>query len=191
MLTLREARPTDAAALLDIYAPFILHTTITFETEVPSEAAFAERVRQYAERFPWLLAEEEGRVLGYCYAATHRARSAYQWAVESSVFVAPQAQRRGLATTMYQTLLTALRAQGLHRVYAGVTLPNDASLGLHTALGFTPVGVYERVGFKHGAWRDTAWYQYSLSDGDDAPGPVTAPGPALARALAGERPKTP
>lgn len=160
---LRVATPADAAAIAAIYAPVIRETVISFETaEVPADA-MRQRIETTLTRYPWLVAEPAGTVVGYAYATQHRARAAYDWSVDVSVYVAEQARHRRLGRALYVALLDLLTAQGYANAFAGITLPNDASVGLHEAIGFTPVGVYRAVGWKLGAWRDVGWWQRVLS----------------------------
>lgn len=163
-MLIRDARPGDTRALLDIYAPFILDTAVTFETEIPSEEAFADRVRGIQKTHCWLVAEENGNLIGYAYGSPHRARAAYQWCVEVSAYLAPSARRRGVGRALYEALFARLREQGYVNAYAGMTLPNAASSGFHQAMGFTPVGTYSRCGFKQGRWHDTRWFEKRLAE---------------------------
>lgn len=156
-MILRLASSTDAEAIAAIYAPVVRETTISFETEPPDADEMAMRIAKVLPSHPWIVAEEEGSVIGYAYAGPHRARTAYQWSVEPSVYVAAEARGRGVGQALYTALFAVLRAQGFVRAYAGVTLPNAPSLGLHRAFGFQDVGVYRNVGFKHGAWHDVWW----------------------------------
>lgn len=176
---LRLASPADAPALLDIYAPLVRETAISFETEPPSAAAFAERIAGTLERWPWLVCEDEHGPLGYAYAGPHRSRAAYQWSTEVSVYVAERARRRGVGRRLYRATLGVLRAQGFCNAYAGIALPNAASVALHEALGFAPVGVYRRVGYKRGAWRDVGWWALDLRPARAAPPEPPRPLPAL------------
>jgi len=155
----------DADALRAIYAPYVEQSTVSFETEVPSPPEFAARVARYAAGWACLVAERDGQVLGYAYGSPHRERAAYRWSVETSVYIAPQAQRQGLGRALYAQLLPMLRDRGFANAYAGVALPNDASVGLHRAVGFTDIGCFPRVGWKHGAWHDVAWFHQTLRDG--------------------------
>lgn len=185
-MTVRLARPGDAAAVLSIYGPFVRDTHVSFEARVPTEDEMAKRIGATLPAWPWLVAETDAGVVGYAYAGSHRHREAYQWSVEASVYVVPGARRRGVARTLYEALLDVLRLQGYASVYAGIALPNPASLGFHRALGFEPIGVYRRVGFKRGAWRDVEWLGVSLGDGaaPDSPRPLDAVAPAVAARLA-------
>jgi L-amino acid N-acyltransferase YncA len=159
---IRLARTDDDAGVHAIYAPFCEHTVVSFETEAPSVEEMAGRIARTLQFHPWLVCEEGGRVLGYAYATSHRQRAAYRWSVEVSAYVADGHRRRGLGRAMYTSLFRVLELQGFCNAYAGVTLPNPASVGLHEAMGFVPVGVYRRVGYKFGAWHDVGWWQLAL-----------------------------
>lgn len=161
---IRPAAPDDAAALLAIYAPFVERTAVSFEEAVPGEADFAERIRVANERWAWLVAESGGALVGYAYAGAHRARSAYRHSVEVSAYVAGSHRRRGVARALYAALFPQLAALGYCNAYAGIALPNDASLALHRALGFADIGVFPRVGRKFGRWHDVAWLHRALRE---------------------------
>ncbi|MDF1506318.1 GNAT family N-acetyltransferase, partial [Roseisolibacter sp. H3M3-2] len=171
---IRLARPDDGAALAAIYAPAVVGRATSFETEAPDGDEMAARVARVLARTPWLVLALDGAVAGYAYASPHRDRAAYQWSVEVSAYVADTAQRRGAARALYAALFDLLARQGFRNAYAGITLPNDASVGLHVAVGFAPVGVYRGVGYKCGAWHDVAWYARALAPHDDAPAPPLA-----------------
>lgn len=156
-MLIRFVNATDAEELLNIYRPFIKNTTTSFETTVPSIEEFKNRIINVTQKFPWLVAEINSNITGYAYASRHRERDAYQWSVEASAYVHPQYYRQGVAGLLYNKLFTLLKAQGFINAYAGIALPNDASVGFHTSSGFKPVGVYEKIGFKHGAWHDVLW----------------------------------
>lgn len=177
---LRIAHKNDAKALLDIYRPYILETAITFENEIPPAGSFAERIETVLRQFPWLVCEADGQVAGYAYAAPHRARTAYQWSVESSVYIAPAYHRYGIGKELYDALLGILKIQGYYNVYAGITLPNPKSEGFHRKYGFEPVGTYKNVGFKLGRWHDVQWLSLTL-----APYPEKPDVPILFQELAG------
>ncbi len=164
-MTLRLATPDDAAAVAAIYAPAVTDSATSFEAVSPDAAEMAARIAATLPRYPWLVAESGGRVAGYAYAGLHRARAAYAWSAETSVYLAADAQGRGLGRTLMTALLEILRMQGFAVAYAGATLPNDASVGLHRALGFGDVGVFPRAGFKHGRWHDTWWGARDLGSG--------------------------
>jgi L-amino acid N-acyltransferase YncA len=159
---IRAATLADAADICAIYAPIVRDTSISFETEPPDVSEFERRVRETLPVLPWLVCESESRVLGYAYAGLHRSRLAYQWSVEVSVYLAEVGRRRGIGSRLYRALLDLLTRQGYFNAYRGITLPNAASVGLHEALGFRPVGVYQEVGYKFGRWHDVGWWQKRL-----------------------------
>jgi L-amino acid N-acyltransferase YncA len=170
---IRPADPLrDAAACAAIYAPYVVGAATSFEEAAPHAAAMGARIERTAATHPWLVAEDVSRrVLGYAYASQHRERAAYRWACDVAVYVASGAQRQGVGRALYAALFERLRAQRFHVACAGITLPNDASVALHQALGFEPVGVYRAIGFKAGAWRDVGWWQLRLQPGDDEASP--------------------
>lgn len=171
---IRLATPADGAALAAIYAPAVSDAAISFELDPPDAAEMARRVEKTLARTPWIVFERDGAVRGYAYAARHRDRAAYDWSVEVSAYVHPAAHRSGIGRALYTVLFELLKLQGFRNAYAGVTLPNDASVRLHAALGFTPVGVYRRIGYKFGAWHDVAWFERELGERDAQPGPPVA-----------------
>lgn len=168
---IRTADPhRDAATCVAIYAPHVESGATSFEQEPPGAAGFAERIAHTATTYPWLVAERNGEVVGYAYACPHRARPAYRWAVEVSVYVDREARRHGHGRALYRELFERLRRQRFHVACAGITLPNDASVALHESLGFVAVGIYRRIGWKAGAWHDVGWWQVELAPaGDGAP----------------------
>lgn len=160
--------------MLAIYAPVVRETIISFETESPSLSDMRERIGKTFERFAWLACEDEGRLLGYAYASAHRERPAYQWSVDVSVYVDETARRKGVGRALLTSLLNILKLQGFYNVYAGVALPNPASVGLFQAMGFGEIGVYRNVGYKLGAWRDVEWLHKQLQEYGSVPEtPVT------------------
>ena len=162
---IRSAAAADARAIRDIYAPFVTDSATSFETEPPDVSEMARRIDDLREKLPWLVYETGGEVIGYAYASPHRAaRKAYQWCVETSIYVHSGARKRGVGRALYVSLFELLRRQGYVNAYAGVTLPNPASVSLHESLGFRPVGVYPRIGFKFGRWHDVAWFQLRLQE---------------------------
>jgi phosphinothricin acetyltransferase len=175
--TIRLAANDDAAAVAAIYGPFCESTAVSFEYAPPSVDEIANRIRTITFQFPWLVLDDSGVVAGYAYASRHRERSAYGWSVDVAVYVSPIRHRCGVGRALYATLLQLLRLQGYFKAYAGITLPNSASTGLHEAVGFKLVGIYHGVGYKHGAWHDVAWYQIDLQSerlNPDPPVPVSA-----------------
>jgi phosphinothricin acetyltransferase len=169
---IRLATESDAPACRRIYAPNVTHTAISFELEVPSVEEMARRIATKLPRFPWLVCADPD-VLGYAHAGNYRDRPAYQWSVETSVYVAAEARGRGVGRRLYTALLDLLRRQGFVTAYAGIALPNEASVRLHEFQGFTPIGIYRNAGFKLGQWRDVGWWQLQLQD------PPTEPAPPL------------
>lgn len=167
--TIRPAAPQDAAGILAIYAPIVRDTAISFEVEPPTVPEMQQRMAQMLLKFPWLVCERQGDILGYVYATQHRARAAYQWSVDVSVYIHAEMHRSGIGRGLYTALFSLLQRQGFYNLYAGITLPNDGSVGLHEALGFQPVGVYRSVGFKFGAWHDVGWWHLPLRSGSQTP----------------------
>jgi phosphinothricin acetyltransferase len=165
----------DADAVAAIYAPAVTSTTATFEEVPPGAAEMARRMEAVLPRTPWLVAEADGAVVGYAYAALHRERPGYRWSVDVSVYVDPAHHGRGIGRTLYDDLIERLRAQGYVNAYAGVALPNPASVALHEAIGMRRIGVYERVGWKFGAWVDVAWYGMRLAEPGTPPAEPTPP----------------
>ncbi|HZL99660.1 MAG TPA: arsinothricin resistance N-acetyltransferase ArsN1 family B [Planctomycetota bacterium] len=175
-LAVRVARGDDAGSVAAIYAPVVRETAISFELEPPDEPAMRRRIEETLAVRPWLVCERDGELLGYAYAAMHRERAAYQWCVETSVYIAAAARRQGVGRALYAALLPLLARQGYVHAYAGITLPNAASVGLHETLGFRPIGVYRRIGFKLGAWHDVGWWDLTLP-GSGLPARPAAPVP--------------
>lgn len=152
----------DAARCAEIYRPFVCHSAITFEEDAPDEAGMAARIAEYQASHAWLVAEVDGVVAGYAYAGPHNARAAYRLSVNVSVYVDPGFARQGIGRALYTELFAALKAQQRHAAFALITLPNEASVALHEALGFRPVGVLKEVGWKRGTWHDVGWWQLLL-----------------------------
>jgi phosphinothricin acetyltransferase len=172
--TIRLATPDDAEQVQAIYAPYCF-TPISFEMQPPSVEEMRGRLAKVLDQYAWLVCEDGEEVLGYAYATQHRERAAYRWSVDTSVYVRQSRQRRGVGRALYTSLLAVLPLQGFVNAYAGVTLPNQASVGLHEAMGFEPVGVYRQVGFKCGAWHDVAWFQRPLQPRPAEPSPPKGP----------------
>jgi phosphinothricin acetyltransferase len=165
----RDATTADAAACAAIYAPYVTGTAITFETVPPDPGEMAERIAAALRTHAWLVLTEDDRIVGYAYGGPYKARAAYRWSCEVSVYLAPGRRRTGAGRTLYEALFARLVSRGYRTAVAGMTLPNDASVGLHRALGFEPVGVYRRIGWKHGEWHDVAWTQRRLAPAEDPP----------------------
>jgi L-amino acid N-acyltransferase YncA len=161
---IRPAVAADATALLSIYRPFVETNAVSFEVAVPTVAQFGARISQASEEWAWLVAERLGQCLGYAYGSRHRERAAYRWSVEVSAYVHASHQRQGVASALYRSLFEVLAEKGYCNAYAGVTLPNAASLALHRKLGFHAIGVFRSVGRKFGQWHDVAWFQRTLRD---------------------------
>ena len=164
----RDATAADAEACRAIYAPYVRDTIISFESEPPTEAEMAARIAAANATHAWLVLEDDGDVIAYAYGGPFAPRAAYQWACEVSVYVDVGRHRTGAGRALYEVLLPRLAGRGFHMAVAGMSLPNDASVALHRALGFEPVGTWRRIGFKHGAWHDVAWTQRQLADGAPA-----------------------
>ena len=166
----RDADPrADAGAVADIYGAAVSGSIATFEVEPPAPAEMARRMARILERTPWLVAELDGVVAGYAYAGPHHERAGYRWSVNISAYVRDGQRGRGVGRALYATLIPRLRAQGFANVYAGIALPNPASVALHEGLGMERVGIYRRVGWKLGDWRDVAWYGMRIGEPPLAP----------------------
>jgi L-amino acid N-acyltransferase YncA len=162
-LTIRPGDPAaDAAPCAAIYAPHVEGGATSFEEEAPGPGEFAARIEALSATHAWLVAEVDGALAGFAYACRHRFRPAYRWAADVSVYVDPRHQGRGVGRALYSALFDELRTRGFRIACAGITLPNEASVVLHERLGFEPVGVYRRIGWKAGAWRDVGWWQLAL-----------------------------
>ena len=169
MSSIRLATPADAKSILDIYAPYIANTSFTFETEIPSVEDFAERIRTYLLNWPWLVGEVNGKIAGYAYATRHRERTAYQWCVESSIYIHDDFQKKGIGNALYVALFDILKHQGFRNVYAVINLPNDKSVAFHERCGFEYFATYEKVGYKLGKWKNVGWWRLSLNEYNDEP----------------------
>jgi phosphinothricin acetyltransferase len=163
-LSVRDGTERDGAACAAVYAPYVTDTAITFEIEPPSPAMMAERIAAAWRAHAWLVLEREGCVVGYAYGVRFHTRAAYRWACEVSVYLELGRRRTGGGRMLYEALFERLIERGYRIAIAGMTLPNEASVGLHRAMGFEPVGTYRRIGFKHGEWHDVAWTQRVLLD---------------------------
>jgi phosphinothricin acetyltransferase len=164
MSIIRTAKASDAASVLKIYAPYIENTSYTFETEVPTIDSFKERINTYLQSWPWLVCEIDGVIAGYAYGSKHRERVAYQWSVESSVYVHDDFQRAGVARALYTALIEILKLQGFRNLYAVINLPNDKSVSFHEKLGFEYFATYQNVGYKLGKWKNVGWWQLQLNE---------------------------
>ncbi len=168
----------DGPACAAIYEYYVTATSATFEVVAPTGEQFAERIERTSLTYPWLVLEDGGRVVGYAYASEHRPRAAYRWAADVAIYVDAGHRRRGAGRRLYGALLELMRRQNLRIACAGITLPNDASVALHRAVGFEQVGIFRAIGWKAGGWRDVAWWQLRLAaDDDDGGAPPAEPGP--------------
>lgn len=168
---IRLATLADAADILEIYAPIVRGTHVSFETVVPSEAQIADRITRTLRQYPWLVCEIDAKLAGYAYASPFRSRAAYQWTAETTVYIHPNYQGRGVARALYNSLMAILREQGYRNAIGVIALPNDASVHAHEAIGFRKVGVIKSAGYKDGGWRDTGWWQLELQPLKPAPPP--------------------
>ena len=167
-MSIRFAVPADAPAVADIYAHYVQETAITFATETPAPGDYAARMAD--ERYPFLVAEEDGRVQGFIYAGAFRTKEAYRWDVELTLYLAPGSTGRGLGRLLMDACLRLLQAQGYLNTYSCITLPNERSVGLHRRLGFRELGVFPRTGYKLGRWHDVIWMGLALGSFDGIPG---------------------
>lgn len=168
-LVIRDATPADASAVAAIYAPYVSDTAITFETEVPTTAEMAGRIATAQHKHAWLVAAIEGRVVGYAYGGVWRGRAAFRWSCEVSVYLQTGLRRTGGGRALYEALFARLADRGYLVVVASMTEPNQASAGLHRALGFDFVGTHRRVGWKNGAWQDVTFMQATIAAGAEPP----------------------
>ena len=176
---IRIATTDDAQAIQGIYAPIVADSCISFEIEVPSVLEMARRIQEVQRQFPWLVFECQGEVLGYAYASSHRARRAYQWCTEVTVYVHSKAHKRGVGRSLYRCLFQLLRWQGYVNAYGVIALPNPSSICLHESMGFVRVAVYPGIGFKQGAWRDVSWWHLRLQEPPNPPPPPVPIGSLL------------
>lgn len=161
-MIIRQATEGDAEAVAAIYRPYVESTVISFEVEPPTAEQMRERMVRVLQTHQWLVAVDDDEVRGYAYASPHRERAAYGWSVDTAIYLHQRAHRRGIGRALYVALFARLEEQGFVNAFAGITLPNAASVGLHEALGFEPVGVYRHVGFKMGQWHDVGWWHRQL-----------------------------
>jgi L-amino acid N-acyltransferase YncA len=173
-LTIRDADPArDAAACAAIYAPHVEGSAVSFEEQAPGPDEMAARIERYGPSHAWLVAERDGAVVGYAYATAFNERSAYRWSTNVSVYIAGDARGQGVGRALYTKLFERLRERGFRMACAGITLPNEASVGLHESLAFERVGVNREIGWKDGGWRDVGWWQLELAPAGE--GPPTEP----------------
>lgn len=161
---IRHIKPEDAQAVLDIYAPYIQHTNISFEYEVPTLDDFTQRIATITAEHCWLVCEHDGKIIGYAYAGPHRARMAYKWSVESAIYMAQDFFGKGMGKQLYQKLFELLAHQGYINVFAGMTLPNEKSEALHRSCGFEEIGIFRKIGYKNNQWHDVKWMQLAIGE---------------------------
>lgn len=169
MIKLRIASSDDAEGVLSIYTPYVEETNVTFDYDVEEAKVFCQQIDEMTEEFPWIIAEHEGKIIGYSYAKKHRDRTAYNWCAESSIYVHEEYQGKGLAKILYEALLEILETQNTINVYSGIAQPNEGSTMFHIKMGYTPVGVYKKVGFKNNQWHDVLWVNRVLTKHPEAP----------------------
>jgi len=162
MIGIRSATVADAPRCAEIYAPFVTDSWVSFELDAPGPEEMATRIARALQSHDWLVAEADGAVLGYAYGSEHRTRAAYRTSCDVAVYVDPGHKRLGIGRALYEALLPRLKAREIHAAFAGIALPNEASIALHRAVGFELVGTYREVGWKMGGWRDVAWFQRLL-----------------------------
>ena len=178
-IQIRVARESDAAAQRDIYAPYVERTAVSFEYEAPDVAAFLERIRRVQEKYPYLVAESGGELLGYAYAGSFHTREAYSWSAEASIYLRMDCRRMGIGSALYRALEAALRAMGVRRLYASIAVPDEPdehltldSVRFHTAMGFRTVGEFHHCGWKFNRWYSTVWMEKVLASDTSAPSPL-------------------
>jgi phosphinothricin acetyltransferase len=182
---IRIAGPHDAPFVAELYRPVVELTAISFETDPPAASEIRRRIEETLRFHPWLVADYDGRIIGYAYASSHRVRAAYRWSVDTSVYVEVAFQRRRVGLALYTSLLRILVAQGHFNAYAGITLPNPASVAMHESAGFRPLTVYRNVGYKLGQWHDVGWWQMELQ------APRTSPPPPVSIGVLQQQPSWP
>ena len=171
VMEIRLATEADAEEILEIYAPIVRDTAISFEDAVPTVDEMRARIREKLETYPWFVAEEDGRLLGYGYAGPLRSRAAYRWSAEVSMYIREDVRHSGVATAIGMKITEALLRMGVCTLFGGTTLPNAASEGIYLKSGFESAGVWRNAGFKHGKWHDVGWFQRAIRDVDAEPPP--------------------
>lgn len=166
---IRLATEADSAQILEIYKPFIMDTVITFEYDVPSLVDFTKRINNIQKKYPWLVCEIDGNIVGYAYASPFHERAAYDWSVDFSIYINPKYHGKRIGKALYFALVEVLKLQGYCNAYALVTLPNVKSEGIHESFGFKSVGVCKKVGYKLGEWRDVKWFELELQKHSKVP----------------------
>jgi phosphinothricin acetyltransferase len=162
--SIRLIAKNDADEVLSVYKYYVDNTVVSFEYEAPTKDEYTQRIITNTEKYPWLVCLHNNKIIGFAYASTHRYRTAYQWSPESTIYFAPDFHTKGIGRIIYETLFLLLKLQGYYNVFAGITLPNEKSVGLHRALGFKEVGIFKNIGYKHGNWHHTHWFQLDLAE---------------------------
>lgn len=162
--TIRLIQESDTQEVLAIYQYYVENTIISFEYEAPSMEEYLERINVITEKYPWLVCLENNKIIGFAYGSIHRYRTAYQWSPESTIYLTPNFHSKGIGKILYQTLFDLLKLQGYYNVFAGVALPNNKSIGFHKAMKFEEIGLFKNVGFKHGNWHHTHWFQLTINE---------------------------
>lgn len=156
---IRPAAAVDAPSICEIYNHHVRETVVTFEEQPVADDEMARRIAETTATYPWLVSEIDGSIAGYSYASSWKRRSAYRYAAESTIYMAPQFAGRGLGSELYRALIAAMRSRGLHCAVGGISLPNPASIALHEKLGFKPIGHFREVGWKFGSWVDVGYWE--------------------------------
>ncbi len=170
-ITIRMAEESDAKALLAIYAPYVEKTAVTFEYEVPTVLEFKNRIASTLKRYPYLAAIRAGHILGYAYASAFKERAAYDWAVETSIYVSEGARRTGAGSLLYEALEDYLKRQNVINVNACIAYPNPGSIAFHEKYGYRTVGHFTKCGYKLGQWWDMVWMEKMLVPHPEQPEP--------------------
>lgn len=167
--TIRLAKRSDVPGILEIYAPFILETSVTFEEIVPDETSFWKRIQEIMAELPYLVCEIDDQIAGYAYASGYRSRASYRWSKEVSVYVHPDFQRRKVADALYTSLNEMVRYQGIADLLAIITMPNEPSVAFHEHFGYSKCGEFSKVGYKLNQWQNVGWFELFLQDENEAP----------------------
>ena len=166
---IRLIKLSDAKQVLTIYKPYIENTAISFETEIPNLKTFTKRIETTSNFYPWLVYEENKKILGYAYATSHRQRDAYKWSVDVAIYIKEEAHGKGIGKRLYSKLFDLLMKQGFYNAYAGIALPNEKSIGIHEKIGFSKIAEYHNVGFKLGKWWNVGWWEMELLKPNSSP----------------------
>jgi L-amino acid N-acyltransferase YncA len=168
---IRLITPADAEAALEVYAPYVRNTGISFEYDVPTVAEFEKKIEKITSQYPWLVCECDSVIAGYAYGSTHRDRTGYQWSPEVTVYLDERFHRRGIASALYTALFKMLKMQGYYNLFAGVLVTNTKSVEFHRAMGFEDIGLFKNIGYKLGEWHTNLWLQHQLQE--PIPNPAT------------------